>query len=270
MAAGFIVVIARAFSTRDRLEKKQMTAIACFTVIAVVDSVIVSLYGVTGSVRTDLSDASVLSRHIVSLASLSVWLAGLRFVNWRFKLLVRLPETFAGDLLSSMGLPLFLVDRDNVITFANKEAASALGRGAAGAAKLEGTYFHDAFKNREAVLESAKKLHDRSSEHELWVGLVGPDTPVHVSMFPVIDDDDVYCGSFVMVQATGGLEEIRKRARLTNRELELLILLDQGFKTKEISRALFISELTAKTHIHNIYQKVGARSRVELSKMVRD
>ena len=48
------------------------------------------------------------------------------------------------------------------------------------------------------------------------------------------------------------------------------VLLDRGFRTRQISRALFISDLTAKTHIHNICQKVGARSGMELSRLLRE
>ncbi|MBO0438189.1 LuxR C-terminal-related transcriptional regulator [Vagococcus fluvialis] len=50
--------------------------------------------------------------------------------------------------------------------------------------------------------------------------------------------------------------------KLTARELEVLALLSQRLTNKEISKELFISEATTKTHVLNIYQKLEVNSRV--------
>jgi LuxR family maltose regulon positive regulatory protein len=52
------------------------------------------------------------------------------------------------------------------------------------------------------------------------------------------------------------------KIKLTARELEVLALLSQGLTNKEISKELFISEATTKTHVLNIYQKLEVNSRV--------
>ncbi|MBV8062957.1 MAG: GAF domain-containing protein, partial [Nevskia sp.] len=49
--------------------------------------------------------------------------------------------------------------------------------------------------------------------------------------------------------------------KLTRRELRILRQLDSGQSNREIAEALFISEGTLKWHLHNIYGKLGARSR---------
>jgi DNA-binding NarL/FixJ family response regulator len=49
---------------------------------------------------------------------------------------------------------------------------------------------------------------------------------------------------------------------LTNRELEILNMLSQGFRNKEIGDKLFISLPTVKSHIYNIYQKLHVQSRI--------
>ena len=51
---------------------------------------------------------------------------------------------------------------------------------------------------------------------------------------------------------------------LTERELEIVRLVASGFKNKEVGATLTISERTVKTHLTNIFQKLGVRDRVGL------
>ena len=51
---------------------------------------------------------------------------------------------------------------------------------------------------------------------------------------------------------------------LTERETEVLRLVGQGLTNDEIAQRLFLSPLTAKTHVSRIMQKLHARDRVQL------
>ena len=51
--------------------------------------------------------------------------------------------------------------------------------------------------------------------------------------------------------------------RLTKRESEVLALLAKGQTNREIAKALFISEVTAKVHVRNVLRKLGVRNRTE-------
>jgi LuxR family transcriptional regulator, maltose regulon positive regulatory protein len=50
---------------------------------------------------------------------------------------------------------------------------------------------------------------------------------------------------------------------LSGRELEVLALVASGMSNKEIAGRLFVSVTTVKTHINNLYRKLGARSRTQ-------
>ncbi len=51
---------------------------------------------------------------------------------------------------------------------------------------------------------------------------------------------------------------------LTERELEVLVLVAQGLSNEEIAQALFISPATAKTHVSRVMMKLAARDRAQL------
>jgi DNA-binding NarL/FixJ family response regulator len=56
-----------------------------------------------------------------------------------------------------------------------------------------------------------------------------------------------------------------RRVALTQREGQLISLLAQGLKNKEIATALMISEGTVKVYLSRLFQKVGVKDRFELA-----
>lgn len=52
--------------------------------------------------------------------------------------------------------------------------------------------------------------------------------------------------------------------RLSLRERQVVELVSQGYKNKEIALRMFISEQTVKNHLHNIFDKLGISDRLEL------
>jgi DNA-binding NarL/FixJ family response regulator len=56
-----------------------------------------------------------------------------------------------------------------------------------------------------------------------------------------------------------------KPAVLSRREREIVALVAQGFRNREIADKLFISEQTVKNHMHNIFEKIGVQDRLELA-----
>ena len=58
--------------------------------------------------------------------------------------------------------------------------------------------------------------------------------------------------------------DVARLAVLTTREREVLALVGQGLTNEEIGASLFLSPLTAKTHVSRIMAKLTARDRVQL------
>lgn len=64
------------------------------------------------------------------------------------------------------------------------------------------------------------------------------------------------------LQRETGLREVT--ARLTPRELELVRMVSDGLRNKEIAARLHLTEGTVKSHLYNVYKKIGVESRVGL------
>jgi DNA-binding NarL/FixJ family response regulator len=65
--------------------------------------------------------------------------------------------------------------------------------------------------------------------------------------------------------APAGPGRDRERSPLSQREREIVALVAQGFKNKEMAEKMFISEQTVKNHLHNIFDKLGVSDRLELA-----
>jgi LuxR family maltose regulon positive regulatory protein len=67
----------------------------------------------------------------------------------------------------------------------------------------------------------------------------------------------------VAQDASASATDTRLSEPLSERELEVLALISAGESNREIAGKLFVSVGTVKTHINNLYRKLGARSRTQ-------
>ncbi len=65
--------------------------------------------------------------------------------------------------------------------------------------------------------------------------------------------------------SASGTGKGRERSPLSAREREIVALVAQGYKNKEMAEKMFISEQTVKNHLHNIFDKLGVSDRLELA-----
>jgi DNA-binding NarL/FixJ family response regulator len=73
-----------------------------------------------------------------------------------------------------------------------------------------------------------------------------------------------------LVQATpAGLTSHMRLEQLTQRQCEIVSWVGQGLSNKEIGRRLGISPTTVKTHLQNIFERIGVRGRQQLGVQAR-
>jgi len=95
----------------------------------------------------------------------------------------------------------------------------------------------------ELIVKSIRKVHDG----EIWL--------------------DSHTTAAVMRQFASPSDGGRGRGRspLSNREREIVALVAQGYRNREMAEKMFISEQTVKNHLHNIFDKLGVSDRLELA-----
>src|SRR4051812_18872745 len=109
----------------------------------------------------------------------------------------------------------------------------------------------------ELLIKSIRKVH----AGEIW--LDSHTTAAVIRQFVANDEVQQQPGVQSMPSAPPTRE--RERSPLSQREREIVALVAQGFKNKEMAEKMFISEQTVKNHLHNIFDKLGVSDRLELA-----
>jgi DNA-binding NarL/FixJ family response regulator len=104
----------------------------------------------------------------------------------------------------------------------------------------------------ELLIKSIRKVH----AGEIW--LDSHTTAAVIRQFVANDEP-------VVAQQLPQAPRDRERSPLSQREREIVALVAQGFKNKEMAEKMFISEQTVKNHLHNIFDKLGVSDRLELA-----
>jgi two-component system, NarL family, nitrate/nitrite response regulator NarL len=105
----------------------------------------------------------------------------------------------------------------------------------------------------ELLIKSIRKVY----EGEIW--LDSNTTAAVMRQFSSLDESPAPAGP------SSGRDRERERSPLSQREREIVSLVAQGFKNKEMAEKMFISEQTVKNHLHNIFDKLGVSDRLELA-----
>ncbi|HWB84588.1 MAG TPA: response regulator transcription factor [Bryobacteraceae bacterium] len=107
----------------------------------------------------------------------------------------------------------------------------------------------------ELLIKSIRKVH----AGEIW--LDSHTTAAVIRQFVASDESTPAPAATAPI----GAARERERSPLSQREREIVALVAQGFKNKEMAEKMFISEQTVKNHLHNIFDKLGVSDRLELA-----
>jgi DNA-binding NarL/FixJ family response regulator len=141
-----------------------------------------------------------------------------------------------------------------------------------GFAVLEEVNF-DTIPTRVIVLTAAEDDRDLVQAMRLGArGIVAKESAIdllvksihHVHAGEIWLDSHMTAGVIKTISASSKSGARSEKPLLSDREMEIVQLVAQGFQNKEIGKKLFISENTVKNHLHNIFDKLGVSDRLEL------
>jgi DNA-binding CsgD family transcriptional regulator len=183
-------------------------------------------------------------------------------------------ERFRRSLVALFGQPVLLLDREGRIEHGNHAAFALVGEGGEGRDPLGRTL-------RELLAEPAlldAALAASTPEARIEVEVAGSGRALTLSIRSMIGEAGLVAGYLCQCAesppdpeaATRTSESLRLPygEEVSAREYEVLFLLAEGLDVERIAERLFISPSTVKSHIHHLYQKTGARNRVDLVKLV--
>ena len=125
------------------------------------------------------------------------------------------------------------------------------------------TGLRDTEAHRQAVLAGAMGIVKKEKAAEVLISAIE-----RVCAGDAWLDPSLVAGVLTEMTGSGktrkGDPEVEKIASLTNREREVIALVGEGIKNKEIASRLFISETTVRHHLTSIFDKLAVADRVEL------
>jgi DNA-binding NarL/FixJ family response regulator len=103
------------------------------------------------------------------------------------------------------------------------------------------------------------------------VAVVGPDAgvPELLATFDAVRRGELLCSPRTAAMLQRRLHYLAQgraqlpEARLTPRERDIMILVEEGLSNGEIARRLFVEVSTVKNHLHNIFEKLNVHTRTE-------
>lgn len=125
------------------------------------------------------------------------------------------------------------------------------------------------------VLSSPDSLLDQPAALKLGVsGIVGTNQNIKVLVRAIrqVAEGEVWINQKLIAQLLGGGSNGNSKHKdfyadddLTKRELEVVGMIGQGMKNKDISSKLYISEATVRHHLSSIYSKLNIDDRLNLA-----
>ncbi|MEW6054237.1 MAG: response regulator transcription factor [Nitrospirota bacterium] len=99
------------------------------------------------------------------------------------------------------------------------------------------------------------------------VGILPPsaDSVLLKKALKAVKSGELWLDRNALMKIINSMRNQEKKTTLAKREKEIVLLVCQGYRNKEIAQKLHISEQTVKSHCNRIYKKIGVSDRLQLA-----
>jgi DNA-binding CsgD family transcriptional regulator len=184
-------------------------------------------------------------------------LIGYTYLIERYQHLTERRPDMTGPLLASLKGTALFINTQGIVVKAPEEAVRLLGD------KLEGRSIFEILPDCTSLSWNWAALKvDLLPKSDLPASIAKG--AYSIQLLPHRNPFDEFDGALVRIVPEGSFDETTKRYSLSSREQDVAKLVCEGFDTRQIAEALFISQATVKNHLHNLYEKTETSGRADL------
>jgi len=193
------------------------------------------------------------------------FLAGIRFSVNKYSLMIITPYSRAGEIISGLSEPVFLVRFDGKIIFYNKGAAELVNSPNLKSRTSIFSIFDCpvTLKENMAAILSGKIM---KSEVPCSMSIGKNELRSFSLNMQSITNDETgeSSGVLIFLKEDTTVIDFKKRYKITDRQLDIIFMVLSGTSNRLIAEKFDISERTVENHLFNIYNKIGIDSKIEL------
>ncbi|HOO73484.1 MAG TPA: histidine kinase N-terminal 7TM domain-containing protein [Spirochaetota bacterium] len=192
-----------------------------------------------------------------------IFVGGVTWAILRYRFLDLSASLVSDDILANIDESIILLTENFHIAVINKKAEEILGI-APGSTK--GRFFLQFILEKEALASALREIIAGKTDFRVVrFHFITPSRPLlmQANLSPAKDSSGDRIG--VLIIAKESMKELfMSHYDISRREFEIIMKMLEGLTNREIAEELAISEITVKSHVSHIYDKLDVRNRVKL------
>ena len=201
-----------------------------------------------------------------------IWLFSLVFLVDRYRFLLPYRDAEREAMMELSGYSLIIMDGKGHIQIMNREAERLLGEKVHPLYRLNLKHFihpAESFFNEIHSLQKAEAQRSFTCTVDILSRNNG-NIPVDVKVSVLRDTLERRTGFLMSMKEKEHISKLRSRFNLSDREVEVLQYLVNGFSNREIAEMMYIAEATVKSHVAHIFDKLGVDNRVRVILLLKE
>lgn len=199
------------------------------------------------------------------------WMGGIWYAIVKYRFMSISPAVVSECIVANIEESFILLDDRFRIVRVNKPTESLLN---VEKREIMKRNFSDIVVESEDIRKQIEKMH--AGEFESFSGRFHYKTSnggkvLMDSKFKIVRDSyDDTIGVLIIGHEVKEMKRFREIFRITRREIDIINYVIQGDSNREIARKTGITEETVKTHIKNIYNKLGVNNKMQLLHLLKE
>jgi PAS domain S-box-containing protein len=262
MAAGIVCFAIWSRRADNNKNKKQGKIIAIAMTISVV---------IVTADEIFLSLLDFYTTRALSPVFFLIWMGGIWYAIAKYRFMSISPAVVSECIVANIEESFILLDDEFRIVRVNKPTEILLN---AERRELLNRDFSEIVLEREDIRKQIERMH--AGEFESFSGrfhfkISNGGNVLMDSKFKIVRDSyNDTIGVLIIGREVKEMKRFREIFRITRREVEIINCIIQGDSNREIAQQSSITEETVKTHIKNIYNKLGVNNKMQLLHLLKE